>query len=380
MRWRKLIVLLFIFTIALFIVFVYRNLHYDYGNDRFMERKGAAIGFRDQIYKTKDGSEIAYLEGPDNGEPLLLIHGQMVSKEDYAKVLPELSRHFHIFAVDCYGHGKSSKDPAKYNILSIRDDMISFMRDVIQEKTFLTGHSSGALISSAIAAKNKEQVKGLLLEDGPFFSTEPGRAEKTFSYLDFKTIHDFLSQNDEKNYTRYFLEHTYLKEIFNKDGKDNWSFLVKNPFTQRIKENSGKMPVVWYYPPEIGLNGLVFLTRNMQDGTGTYDLRFGNTFYDFSWFEGFDQRETLSEIECPTIILHVAPSKETMPGYYDANGILLSAMDEKDAEEVQSLIQGSILKSGYESDHDIHADLPKPFIEAVLEMKRQDSLAIPEIT
>lgn len=362
-------VFLFI-LIAAVLISTYRTLHYDYGNDGFMQKVGKALGFQEKIYQTKDGSQIAYLEGPNNGEPLMLIHGQMVSKEDYAKVLPELSKHFHIFAVDCYGHGQSSKDPAKYKILSIRDDMILFMRDVIQEKTFLSGHSSGALISAAIAAKNKEQVKGLLLEDGPFFSTEPGRAEKTFSYLDFKAIHDFLWQDEEKNYTKYFLEHTYLKEVFNKDGKDNWSFLVKNPFTKRIKENSGKMPIVWYYPPEIGLNSLVFLTRNLQDGTGDYDLRFGDTFYDFSWFEGFDQTETLSAIECPTIILHVAPSKETAPSYYDENGILLSAMDEKDAEKVQALIKGSVLKSGYQSGHDIHADLPKQFIEAVLEMKK----------
>ncbi len=358
----------FVVSIALLTVFAYRNLYYDYGNDRFMEKKGAAIGFREQIYITEDGSEIAYLEGPDNGDPLLLIHGQMVSKEDYAKVLPELSKHFHIFAVDCYGHGKSSKDPEKYNIISIRDDLISFMHDVIRDKTFVTGHSSGALISAAIAAENKEQMKGLILEDGPFFSTEPGRAEKTFAYLDFKTINDFLSQNKEKNYTKYFLEHTYTKELFNRDGKDNWSFLVKDPYTKRIDENSGKMPVVWYYPPEIGLNGMVFITRNLQDGTGDYDLRFGKTFYDFSWFKGFDQKDTLSEIQCPTFILHVAPSEETAPGYYDENGILLSAMDEKDAEMVKSLIRGSTLKSGYKSIHDIHADLPEQFIEAVMEL------------
>ncbi len=368
MKLWKLIIIIFSIVIALLVAFAYRNLNYDYVNDRFMEKKGAAIGFREQIYITEDGSEIAYLEGPDKGEPLLLIHGQMVSKEDYAKVLPELSKHFQIFAVDCYGHGKSSKDPEKYNIISIRDDLISFMHDVIKEKTFVTGHSSGALISAAIAAENKEQVNGLLLEDGPFFSTEPGRAEKTFAYLDFATINDFLSQNTEKNYTKYFLEHTYTKELFNKDGKDNWSFLVKDPYTKRIDENSGKMPVVWYYPPEIGLNGMVFITRNLQDGTGEYDLRFGKTFYDFSWFKGFDQRKTLSEIECPTVILHVAPSKETAPSYYDENGILLSAMDEKDAEEVQSLIRGSKLKSGYKSVHDIHADLPEQFIEAVMEL------------
>ncbi len=149
-----------------------------------------------------------------------------------------------------------------------------------------------------------------------------------------------------------------MKELFNKDGKDNWSFIVKNPYTKRIEKNLDKTPIVWYYPPEIGLNSLIYLTRNLQDGTGKYDLRFSKTFYDFSWFDGFEQRETLSKIECPTVILHVAPTKETSPDYYDSNGILLSAMDEKDAKEVRDLIEGSLLKSGYKSTHDIHADLP----------------------
>ena len=368
---KKLLLLIIILTVMIVLTgaFAYRNLHYDYGNDRFMKNKGEALGFTEKVYKTADGKEIAYLEGPDEGEPLLLIHGQMVSKEDYAKVLPELSKHFHVFAVDCYGHGASSKDPGKYNILTQRDDLIAFMKNVIQDKTYLSGHSSGALISAAIAAENRDQVKGLLLEDGPFFSTEPGRAEKTFSYLGFTTIHDFLAQDEETNYTRYYLEHTYMSEQFNKDGKDNWSFLVKKPYLKRLKEKSGKMPLVWYYPPEMKLNDLVFLTRNQQDGTGTYDLRFGEAFYDFSWFSGFDQRKALSQITCPTLILHVAPPKETAPSYYDAKGILLSAMDEKDAAEVQALIKGSILKSGYKSSHDIHADLPDQFIDAVLQVE-----------
>lgn len=371
MKRLKIIMVILIVIVVILVGFAYRTLHFDYGNDRFMKKKGKQLGFTEKVYKTTDGSEIAYLEGPDNGEPLLLIHGQMVSKEDYAKVLPKLSNHFHIFAIDCYGHGKSSKHPDKYQLIPIRDDLIDFMRDVIRDKTFLSGHSSGALISAAIAAKEKEQVKGLLLEDGPFFSTEPARAENTFSYLEFKTIHDFLSQQTEKSYTRYYLDHTYMKSLFNKDGKDNWDFIVKNPFSKRIRENSSKMPIVWYYPPEIGLNGLIFLTRNMQDGTGNYDLRFGEAFYDFSWFYGVDQKKMLSEIECPTIILHVAPSKETAPSYYDHNGILLSAMDEKDAEEVHALIKNSTLKSGYESSHNIHADLPEQFVHEMMEMKQQ---------
>ncbi len=170
--------MIFIVFALLICAFAYRNLHYDYGKEYFMNKKGKALGFIEKIYHTKDGSEIAYLEGPDNGEPLLLIHGQMVSKEDYAEVLPELSNHFHIFAADCYGHGNSSKDPNTYNIISIRDDLIYFMKEVIGEKSFVTGHSSGALISAALAANNKDQVCGLLLEDGLFFFNRTEKGEK----------------------------------------------------------------------------------------------------------------------------------------------------------------------------------------------------------
>ncbi|WP_298580450.1 alpha/beta fold hydrolase, partial [uncultured Olegusella sp.] len=200
----------------------WHTLSYDYGNDRFMASCGAQLGFVEKTYQTLDGRTIAYLEGPDAGEPLLLIHGQMVSKEDYAKVLPELSRHYHVFAVDCYGHGGSSKDPSAYNITTIRDDLIGFMGDVIQARTLVAGHSSGALIAAAIAAATPGQVGGLLLEDGPFFSTEPNRAQNTLSYKEFQTIHDFLAQDEEGNYTRYYLSHSYMSTLFNSGDGNTW--------------------------------------------------------------------------------------------------------------------------------------------------------------
>ncbi|WP_058270796.1 alpha/beta fold hydrolase [Olsenella massiliensis] len=343
----------------------WHTLSYDYGNDRFMTSRGTQLGFAEKTYQTPDGRTIAYLEGPDAGEPLLLIHGQMVSKEDYAKVLPELSRRYHVFAVDCYGHGGSSKDPNAYNITTIRDDLVGFMGNVIRARTLVAGHSSGALIAAAVAAAAPGQVSGLLLEDGPFFSTEPGRAQNTLSYKEFRTIHDFLTQDEETNYTRYYLSHTYMSTLFDSGDGDTWEPLVKRPFSERIDEGGGVMPIVWYYPPEVGLNSLVFLTRNLQDGTGTYDLRFGDAFYDFSWFAGFDQEQALRQIACPTLILHVAPSSATAPSYYDRQGVLISAMDESDARRVHALIARSELIEGYASRHDIHDELPREYVDAV---------------
>lgn len=363
-------VLIIIGILALILgAFSYRNLTYDYGNDRFLERRGAGLGFSEKTYTTLSGHEISYLEGPANGPPLLLIHGQMVTKEDYAPVLPDLASHFHIFAPDCYGHGRSSKDPEKYGLIPLRDDLISFIDDLIGERTLVSGHSSGALIGAGIAAQAPDRVLGLVLEDGPFFSTEEGRAQATFSYQEFKIIGDYLSQDPDQTYTSYYLDRTYMQNFFNEDGRDNWDFLVKRPYKKRIQAFPERIPLVWYYPPELGLNDLVFMTRNLQDGTGPYDLRFGQAFYDFSWFDGFDQEEELKRISCPTYILHVAPPEMTAPSYYDKEGILLSAMDGQDARRVRSLIGGSVLKSDYKSSHDIHRDLPQDFVQVLLDFK-----------
>ncbi|KXT72266.1 Beta-ketoadipate enol-lactone hydrolase [Streptococcus gordonii] len=43
-----------------------------------------------------------------------------------------------------------------------------------------------------VAALAPDTVRGLLIEDAPFFSIEPSRAPSTFSWLGFKDMYDFL--------------------------------------------------------------------------------------------------------------------------------------------------------------------------------------------
>ncbi|MGI6687216.1 MAG: hypothetical protein ACOX6Y_02440 [Christensenellales bacterium] len=72
------------------------------------------------------------------------------------------------------------------------------------------------------------------------------------------------------------------------------------------------------------------------------------TFYDFSWFEGFDLEEILKSIQSPTMVMHVAPNELTAPGYYDKNGVLLAAMDDRtDAQKVVDLIPNSQYIGGF---------------------------------
>ena len=338
--------------------FAYHNLTYD----RARTRQIRHAGFVEKQTVLPDKSVINYGEGPNNGIPLLLIHGQQVSWQDYSQVLTELSSRYHVFAVDCYGHGGSSKDPKKYTARANSDDIVWFINNVVKDQVVVSGHSSGGLIATLVAATAPDMIRGLVIEDAPFFSTEPDRAPKTFAGHGFKDMHDFLASG-EPNFTRYSLEHTYLAHLF---GEKNFDNLVRKPALKRLDRRPHEIPRVWYYPPGWKINEIYDLTANMQDGTGSYDLRFGDTFYDYSWFTGFDQVETLRAVTCPSVLLHVGPDAK-IGSYYDDNGVLLSAMDDKDSQRVYSLLpeQHRMLIDNVDSGHDIHAEKPDIFIYAV---------------
>ena len=93
-----------------------------------------------------------------------LIHAQGVDSLSFAKVIKPLSKRFHVYAVDCYGHGGSLHDAAKYNVKDIGDAIIRFVEDVINGEIWLLGHSSGGLIAAYIAAETN-WCERLILED-----------------------------------------------------------------------------------------------------------------------------------------------------------------------------------------------------------------------
>ena len=366
-RMLKFSAILLSVVIVFAVFYVLRNLNYDYSGEKFVKNDSLRLGLEEKQFHLDDGSVINYAEGPDNGPDIVLLHGQMVDWKDYRTVLPELVKSFHVFALDYYGHGKSSKNPDLYNIERIGSDIALFIQEKAGSSTILSGHSSGALIVAYIAAEYPENIKAIVLEDGPFFATEKGRAENTFSYKTFQSIHNYLTENPDMTYFEYYLNNDPMRTLFNKDGKDNWTKIVAEPAMKRFRKDMTKIPIIWYYPPELGVNTLLQLTANLQDETGDYDLRFANTFYDFSFFNGIKQKELLRQISVPTCIFHVNPPKDTAPSYYTAEGMLISAMDEKDAQLVKELIHGSILVEGFDSMHNIHGEQPKEYLKKLVE-------------
>ena len=68
--------------------YAHRNMTYDRAAETVVRR----AGFVERRVTLPSGAIIHYGEGPNNGSPLMLVHGQQTTWRDYSAVLGELSQ------------------------------------------------------------------------------------------------------------------------------------------------------------------------------------------------------------------------------------------------------------------------------------------------
>lgn len=321
------------------------------GNLNTAARQGDAL--RDAGYEEKTasirGGEISYLEGPAHGPPLLLIHGQLVDKFNYAPALPALAASFHVFAVDCYGHGRSSHDPARYTNRVHGQDHLSFIKDVIREPALVSGHSSGGIISAWLAAHADGWVKGVLFEDPPFLTLDLPRARTTWNWYDLaSTAHDFL-RSGETDWVLYQAERSRFWELFGRAG----DFFRKQAMAYRAR-----------HPNEpIQLAIMPATLNELWRTVPSYDPRFGEAFYTASWNDGFDITSTLAAIEIPT-------TYQRSHADLSPNGILLGATSQVEADQARALLR-DVEYAEDTQRHSWHWSDPQDFVRKLHKLRQR---------
>jgi len=133
---------------------------------------------------SKDGIPIAY-ERRGEGLPLVLIHGAATDHTRWTPILPELEKHFTVYAVDRRGRGQSG-DVEPYTIEREYEDVVAVV-DSIPGPVNLLGHSYGAICSLEASLKTSHLRKLILYE--PPIPTDvkrhyaPDAVERMNSYL-----------------------------------------------------------------------------------------------------------------------------------------------------------------------------------------------------
>lgn len=305
---------------------------------------------RELDHVCKSGIRLHYLKTEDGKPPLVLIHGQSMCRLDYGRVLTELSESFTVYALDCPGHGESSRDVQSYTCRAVGDAVCDFIRSVTGE-CFLSGHSSGAIIAAYAAGHEKSLVKALLLEDPPFFKVQPPEMENTFVWKDsFAVNHGFLNQTEEKDYLPYYIKHSY---IYNMLGGKLADKLYKEA-KEYIAENPGQ-PVKLKSVPKNAMHGLEYID--------SFDMLFAEAFYNGTWFDGVEQERLLKEIDCPVIYMKAATR-------YGRDGVLWAANSDEDAARVERLIK-NCRRVDIRCGHDIHYEKPAVFCRTAKELLKE---------
>ncbi|TVT69732.1 MAG: alpha/beta hydrolase [Pseudomonas sp.] len=138
----------------------------------------------------------AHLYGPDDGKPVIALHGWLDNAATFSRLAPRLQG-LRIVALDLPGHGHSDHRPigAGYNIWDYVHDVLQVAEQFGWQRFSLLGHSMGAIVSVLLAGALPERVERLALIDGviPYTGEADSAPQKLGSALEA-----LLAVNDKR--------------------------------------------------------------------------------------------------------------------------------------------------------------------------------------
>lgn len=304
-----------------------------------------------EYYQTILGIKLNCHEIINDLPPLLLLHAQGVDGTSFRTVWRKLAKKYHVYAIDCYGHGGSLHDAARYNVVDIGNAIIRFIKDVVKQKVYLLGHSSGGLIAAYVASET-DLCKCLILEDPPFFSSQGERRKKTFNYLDLSTVcHQFINQKEYTDFVLYYFSHQYAWNLFPEASREK----IRGKLTAMAK---------WYRKlcPEKNLKVLFWPKAALSgfQGMNNYDPLFGEAFYTDSFHSGIPHEELLKNIKCKTIFMKAKTN-------VSEDKILMAALTDEDLKKVSDLVADCEIIH-FDCGHGIHMEKPKEFVKCLMKL------------
>ncbi len=114
--------------------------------------------------KLLDTGEVVlnYAEGETNGPPLLLLHGASLNWQSFASFIPKLEQHWHLYACDFRGHGKSGRPTSGFRNIDYMRDTTVFIGQLIDQPVVLIGFSLGAQVAFGVAAQLPRLVRAVV--------------------------------------------------------------------------------------------------------------------------------------------------------------------------------------------------------------------------
>ena len=270
--------------------------------------------------------------GGASSPALLLIPGQTESWWGYEAAMPRLAERFEVFAVDLRGQGRSTRTPGRYTLDNMGNDLVRFIDTVIGRPTYVSGLSSGGVLSAWLSAYAKPgQVIAAVYEDPPLFASEVRPAMGPGIRQSIGPVFDLWS--------------TYLGDQWSVGAWD----AMREAAPERLPEWLKGIPIP-EEPPQ-----------NLKE----YDPEWGRAFWTGTVAASCDHERMLRSVKVPVLLTHHRRITD------DSTGFLFGAMSDQQAQRVQDLLRGAGMPVEYRSfpdvGHSMHGEKPDLYVDTVLD-------------
>jgi len=163
---------------------------------------------------TVNGVAIHYAIG-GAGEPVFLLHGVPKTMSYWRHVVPLLTPHYTVVAVDNRGFGGSQRPLAGYDTATMAGDVAELASHLGFEVFRVAGEDWGAAIAYAVAAFHRPRVRQLVFQEtllpglpagerNPSLAPDDGRTGWHFSFFTLPNLPELLLAGRERPFWTYF--------------------------------------------------------------------------------------------------------------------------------------------------------------------------------
>ena len=193
------------------------------------------------------GGVRTWYEEAGSGDPLVLLHGGLVTNETWGAQLPAFAERYHVYAPErrAHGHTPDVEGPLSYDDMA--SDTIGFLEAVVGGPARLVGWSDGGNVGLLVAISRPDLVTKLVIV-GSNYNTKASVPEAA----------EMMEHMDPDAPDMAMFRSLY--EAATPDGADHWPFVVR------------KLLEMWTSEPDIDPADLARITAPTLVMAGDDDM------------------------------------------------------------------------------------------------------------
>jgi len=105
------------------------------------------------------------MELSGSGEPLLLLHGALISRAMWHQQVSSFSVGYQVIACDLPAHGETPDISGEYTVAKLGQFVVQLLDSLNANRVHICGHSLGGMVAQQIAVEHPDRVHKLVLAE-----------------------------------------------------------------------------------------------------------------------------------------------------------------------------------------------------------------------